>query len=156
LQEYMAAALGLQVGYYAQISSNFHIYTEFDITKRLLGKVDPHPVNPYEATVSASPHPILEDAFSINDWQEEAATFIDVFTDDSHDPHAESIKWTCPFFAKVAVPMYRAWHAMVKQKDTEKAWGIAQGIVASDWRMAAIQWIVARAHARADKRTNGS
>jgi hypothetical protein len=162
LQEYVAGALGIPVGYYAQISSNFHIYTEFDITKRLIGKVDPMPVNPYETGIRPSLHRILDSAAEISDWQSDAQYFIDGFTTfeqmSPDELDAIAPDWLTPFFAKVVAPMYRVWHAFVKEKDTIKAMDIAGTVDADDWRVAALQWmnnrLEAREHAKADRSRN--
>lgn len=157
LQEYVAGILGIPVGYYAQISSNFHIYTEFEITKRLIGKVDPMPPNPYGRTVHPSPYFILVHADSQWKWQVDAAAFMNTYT--MEDTVGER-SWGTPFFARIAAPMYAVWHAFVKEKNTEKAFRLAEEILATDWRLAAFQWmdnrLLAReANARTDKERTG-
>jgi hypothetical protein len=158
LQEYVAGALGVPVGYYAQISSNFHIYTEFDITKRLIGKIDDYPPNPYETGVSPSPHRILESALSIPLWQSDARYFLQTFTEEEYLPVDNAKLWETPFFAKVVAPMYRVWHAFVKEKDSSEAIHLTFSIDADDWRLAALYWIdnrlKAREHAEADRSRN--
>jgi hypothetical protein len=149
LQEYVAAAVDAEVGFYAQISSNFHLYTDFDITKRLVGKIDPAPDNPYETDplVSCSPTLIINDHAGIRNWQGDAAYFMDIYTM-AQDPKTADKEWQSPFFAKIAVPMYHVWHAHVQEKDPVKALSLLDKIEATDWRLSARQWIENRLEAR--------
>jgi len=145
LQEYIATAIGCEIGYYAQISSNFHIYTEFDVTKKLIGKVQPMPPDPYnEIGIDPSHIMVLPKADMISQWQRDAKFFIDQYT--MGGPEVDD--WHTPFFARIAVPMYRAWHAFVHEKDPEKAGSWAMQIAAPDWQEAALQWFDNRIEAR--------
>lgn len=149
LQEYVAAAVGCDIGFYAQISSNFHLYTDFDVTKRLMGKVQPRPQNLYyeDPYVNASPHWVLRSREDIDNWQEDAKYFIDVYTE-ATDPGDMEREWRTPFFAFIAAPMYRGWHAYVRERDVAKAVVRLEDVEATDWRFAGQQWINNRLEAR--------
>jgi hypothetical protein len=148
LQEYVARALGLKVGYYAQISSNFHLYTEFDVTKRMIGKIAPGPKNLYEQDIKPCPVPVLEDASEIAAWQDDAAWFIDVFT---MQAGLQPYLWKTQFFEQVAVPLYETWWTF-RQKDTEAAMSILRlEMQPCDWSYAALQWIRNRLEASGEQ-----
>lgn len=149
LQEYVARALGLEVGYYAQISSNFHLYTEFDVTKRMIGKIDPAPNNPYEQTIGHCLVPVLEDALEIAAWQADAKFFIEDYT---MMAMPQSTLWRTQFFEQVAVPLYEAWFHHTQLKDSVGALMILKETMEPcDWNFNAQEWIQRRIDARGEK-----
>lgn len=136
LQEYVACLLGVPVGRYSQISSCFHLYTEFDITKRMIGKIDPHPLDPYDrGDVQTDSPMVLSHYKNEGVWQKEAAWFIDEFC------NGAKMRWSPePFFDVVAIPMQRTWVAY-KNKEWDDAFMRAAEIQADDWRTNVLQWL---------------
>jgi hypothetical protein len=135
LQEVMAAWIGVKVGRYYQISTNFHAYLNTlekvkDISKYDIG------ADPY-ATGGAEPFPIVNGP--IEDWFQDLEMFM------SEGP---VMGLRDPFFKKVASPMYSSWAAW-KNKDNpqfmELALKHARAIAASDWRLACVEWLERRA-----------
>lgn len=135
LQEVMAAWIGVPVGFYWQISTNFHAYLD------TLKKVEPLLNNPdaksaYELG-EIEPFPVV--GTDIDTWHSELNMFMD---------EGAVMGYTDPFFKKVAVPMLLAWQSW-KNKDNEnrvsEAIEHADRIVATDWRRACIEWLERRA-----------
>jgi hypothetical protein len=144
LQEYVAALCKLSVGKLTQISSNFHVYLDFEVTKRLMGKVQPAEPNPYEIgeTVPSSVPILASDRDAT--WQSDALQFIERFT---RDRPLKSYTWHEPFFETVAVPMFCAWHAWTCDLSSYDALGHLERSGepgGEDWKLAAIQWIKRR------------
>jgi hypothetical protein len=139
LQEYVATLLNVEVGQYSQVSSCFHLYTDFDITKRMLGKIDPLPFDPYETgDVRADGPMVLSHHTAEEQWQAEAAEFFKFC-----ETNATSHIWEEPFFEVLAVPMQEAWVAY-KNKKWDAAFIHAAEIQADDWRTNVIQWLKRR------------
>ena len=133
LQEYLACKLGAPVGVYRQFSNNYHVYTNV-IDPR---KLDPHTfadwriykpvgavIKPYDKFMV---DPQIWD-YELRDllWQIETR-----YAKDSRD-------YTEPFFEHVAKPMYAAW---AYANDSEAWRHYVNKIAASDWRLAAKQWL---------------
>lgn len=139
LQEYVAAMTELEIGTYSQVSTCLHLYTEFDITKKMmLGmEVEYAPTQSYASmNVRRSPHWILnrtDDKL----WQHDAAYFLDHF---ALGDVTNRNTWHEPFFKHVAAPMYRTW-LLFKQDKIEDAFAESHDIRASDWKFAARQWM---------------
>nr|QIG67113.1 thymidylate synthase protein [Rhizobium phage RHph_TM26] len=144
LQEVIAAAVGVQVGFYYQVSNNFHGYLA------TLGKagddwpwgfedgwepmVAPNP-DPYEAG-TIRPFPIWsagdDRALNLQQLTED----IDMFLE---DPARVGIR--SAFLRKIACPMVMA-HRAAKAKDYEAAEEILEQMPKdNDWRAGAMLWI---------------
>ena len=134
LQEVMAAWIGVPVGFYWQISTNFHAY--LDTLKKVEPLLNTDAKSAYELN-EIEPFPIV--GTDIDTWFSELTMFMDA---------GPAIGYTDPFFKKVAVPMLLAWQTW-KNKDNEnhvsEAIEYADRIAASDWRRACIEWLERRA-----------
>ncbi len=135
LQEVMAAWIGVPMGGYWQISTNFHSYHE---TLQKHGSVVKHGAgfDPYELG-EVRAHPIVNTP--IENW----FTELDVFMNEG-----AVLGFQDPFFKKTAVPMLAAWESW-KDKDNpdrvKNAIKFANEIKASDWRRACVEWLERRA-----------
>jgi len=134
LQEVMAAWIGVPVGFYWQISTNFHAYLD------TLAKVEPllhkpDGKSPYELG-EIEPFPVV--GTDIDTWHSELNMFMD---------EGPVMGYTDPFFKKVAVPMLQSWQAW-KNKDApdfmDSAVYFADRIAATDWRRACMEWLERR------------
>lgn len=135
LQEVMATWIGVPVGKYWQISTNFHTYLNTLEKVKPLLETD-RKLTPYQ-TGEVEPFPIVN--IDIDKWHSELAMFMD---------EGAVMGYTDPFFKKVAVPMLQSWQrwknreiAGYKEAAIEKA----QEIAASDWRKACVEWLERRA-----------
>ena len=130
LQEVIAAWVGVPVGMYWQISTNFHAYdTTFDKLTPLLDKS--LGFTPYELG-DVAPFPIVNTP--IDNWFGELDMFM------SEGP---VIGFKDPFFTKVVFPMWFSWRCW-KEKQYDLAIANAQDIQASDWRKACVEWLERR------------
>jgi thymidylate synthase len=135
LQEVMAAWIGVPIGHYWQVSTNFHGYhatlEKHKELLRLSAGFDDYTLGYVE------PSPIVNTAIDI--WFQDLQMFMD---------EGPVMGFQDPFFKKTASPMWNAWFAW-KDKDNpnrvEKAIGLAKTIQASDWRKACVEWLERRA-----------
>jgi hypothetical protein len=134
LQEVMASWIGVQVGSYYQISTNFHAYLN---TLEKVQELSMHStgMDPY-ATGAVEPFPIVNGP--IEEWFTDLSMFM------SEGP---VIGFKDPFFKKVASPVYSSWMAWKDKDDPyhlEKAIVFAEKIAATDWRLACVEWLQRR------------
>jgi len=135
LQEVMASWVGVPVGKYWQISTNFHAYLN------TLAKVEPvmdlsAGFTPYELG-EVEPFPIVSSG--IDQWHSDLAMFM--------DEGANAMGYTDQFFKKVAVPMLQSWQAWKDREAPDfmdSAAYYADRIAASDWRKACVEWLERR------------
>jgi thymidylate synthase len=132
LQEYMATALGRQVGAYEQVSTNFHAYrATLDPMIHLGGTLDS---NPY-ALGEVAPYPLV--------WfPEESKTCFDLDLA-VYMEKGPITGFSTRFFRKVVTPMHYAHEEYKKGAKTRffAARSIAAQCAASDWSRAAIEWL---------------
>lgn len=132
LQEYLAEALNVRVGVYAHVSDSWHIYQEHD-GGEVWTRVKNTPnfklyQDPYDDEY-VEPRPL---ASSGRDWESDLVRFFDT-VDATPGMVCPSI-FVTPWWAEVAAPMWLAWYNRSVQ--------IAQTIGATDWRKAAVEWIL--------------
>jgi len=151
-QEFVAKLAGLEIGYYTQTSSNFHMYSDFEITKKLkdtpLSKM--RQIDPYTFAVAPSTYRVINTEKTL--WMQDAAQFMTQYTWGNVAITTPYFKWNDPFFEHVAAPMYRAWHVWKHDKNFDLAKNIAKHeIEAPDWSLAAWEWLDRRALRHAEK-----
>lgn len=129
LQEYMAAKIGVRLGYYWQVSTNFHSYVS--TLEKHSALIDLEPTSPYHDNVVA-PFSMVQD---IKLWDRELLVFMDA---------GDVIGYGEPFFKRVAIPILQS-HRAFKEKDYQKALKIIyENCSASDWQTAIAQYIQRR------------
>lgn len=155
LQEYLAAMIGVPVGYYWQVSNNFHGYVStldkageewpWGDDKEHSGLKIPDPygqglIEPFPMFADQSQEEVLED--------------IEMFLS---DPARVGIR--SPFLRKIACPMVMAHRAYTKNK---KSTGILDALeileqmpIDNDWRAGAALWLNNRAAARTRAEDDG-
>jgi len=132
LQEYLARALGVEVGKYWQVSINWHGYRE-TFEPLLQRSVDWLVYNPYTSG-KVEPYPLMR--IMAHHWDEElswwllnptsARTFLD------------------PFFPQVAVPIMRSHKAFKSYRGMERFVAAEAELAscrATDWRLACTEWL---------------
>lgn len=106
LLRYIAASLGLPVGWYQQISLDFHEYVEVADRTPMpagVGSLYQHPGDPYtEGLVRVVPFG------DINTWTQDLDHFF-LRVDQRLDPTVGLVN---PWWQEVAVPMWQAWTAL--------------------------------------------
>jgi thymidylate synthase len=130
-QEYVATFLGIPTGEVFVVSNNLHLYLDNPQTEQLVkkyyGALHVHP-DPYE-TGEVEPYPLIQHRQT---FDQELSWFL--------DNNMPNVRWDNFIFPEVAVPMYKAW-TYFKAKKRDKALQQASNIVASDWRMACVNWL---------------
>jgi thymidylate synthase len=143
LQEFVARAVGVQVGMLSQISRSFHFYSENDTFQKLLAKnYGGRKLNPY-ARHGVSPYPLMADDMDYKEWLDQLHDFL---LEGCLAP--AGLRYDA-FFTDVAAPMARAWQRW-KDTDYDKDERIVlaqQELIrcrASDWRLACHEWLERR------------
>jgi hypothetical protein len=145
LQEYMAARIGCEVGWYEQISANMHGYVE--TTKACLPLSDLADLLPGSATTKyqradpyqqerVQPFPLV--STPIDQWDSELTMFMS-------EPFA--MGYRDPFFRRVAIPMVRAYDYFKNREDStrfDKALAALGQMADCDWKVACVEWIQRR------------
>lgn len=135
LHEYVASATGLQQGVYYQISNDYHTYIGRPDVERLLSEqgVKYSPEDRYTAGLNLIP--------LMKQWSE-AQPFMEACAAAAQEP-TEDVYPSNTFFHSVFAPLMRA-HREYTYGDYKGALYAANLCYASDWRMAAIEWIERR------------
>jgi len=142
LQEFVAGAIGKQVGMYFQLSNNYHLYTDVvpeEKAEQIIGECEA--LNLYY-TSSVKPYPIFT---GLEHEPAAWAIWLDALRKWFKQPTVED-KTMPPFFYEVATPMYDMFKAhKTKSHSVLTAYLEDTGFIkATDWRMAATQWITKR------------
>lgn len=146
LQEYIAGALGMQVGRYDQVSMNMHAYIENDVTQRCIQAFKIDVLNPdrrsaiYNGRVyhmyDRNVDPVLMKAMLDRDIKQVMEHY-----------NAEEFKFESNFFRTVVSPMIRSFNLYKKDK-LEKAIYELASAAPSDWALAGVDWLDRRCMAR--------
>lgn len=127
LQEYMAAVIGVDVGFYAQITTNLHTYLNVFKGEYWL---QAERSNLYQELM-ITPTPLVANAKL---FDQELGWFLADTSDE---------RITEPFLKEVARPMHLAFCAH-KGRNYETALDYVAEIISPDWRIASRNWIKAR------------
>lgn len=149
MQEYLAARLGLEVGLFTQLTTNMHAYVENAGDPQACWTDWPMGVDPY-AMGTVKPFPLFEgwdDGHVVSDMAREQQLQQDlkVFFDHGWQESTTKARW--PFLSKVVVPMAAAHHHWKTKRGRDRYEGaldILDQCQASDWRLAAKEWIMRR------------
>jgi thymidylate synthase len=141
LAEFLAAAVGVPLGRYFQVSNNFHGYLT---TMGKAGEEWPWDIieglapDPYEAML-VQPVPMWDSSFNLAEWDVDLDMFME-------DPARVGIRNR--FLRRVACPMVMA-HRAYKRDGVEAAREVLQQMdTSSDWRAGAELWLNNRAKAK--------
>jgi thymidylate synthase len=126
LQEFMAAAIGVKMGFWRHVTNNLHVYERH---WPLLGKVDRHAPAPLPG-----PYPGFQPL--VKDWRVFRAE-CQLLCEGQDDDFTE------PFFDGTVAPMVQSWE-WYKRGDMERALYDARCIDAPDWRKATVEWYTRR------------
>lgn len=138
LQEYMAAAIGCPVGWYAQMSNDLHLYLDRTTREQIrpLSR-DSWDSNGYRKGW-ATATPILAPGENIEDLSEDIEALFFAF-DKHKSPHAIlDEQYETNFICGTVVPMLRAWLYRKTPAAAEEACGQIQS---SDWRASMESWV---------------
>lgn len=134
LQEVMAAWVGVPMGGYWQVSTNFHGYHATLDKHAPLFDISPG-FDPYELGEFV-PLPVVNGP--IEQWFQDLHMFMDV---------GPAIGLQDKFFKKTAVPMLQSWDAWKDRENPhhrDTAMKYANEILSPDWRKACVEWLERR------------
>lgn len=159
LQEFIARAVGVEVGVYRQFSDSFHVYTDNEAWNRYEksgeGDVDPYALANGDRAVSS--FPLMEKGVRHENWLSQLSFFL---RDGSSFAYEKATGLRVDdFFPYVAEPLWEAWDAWkrgpvdiaiagdeqaVRAQRGRAALGHLEYCRATDWREACKQWIQRR------------
>ena len=130
------------MGTYYQFSNNFHMYVDREDCKRLLDASAADPaawqIN-YRADdrykEGAGTYPLFTESADSESWLADCEAVAHFPTGDHVGRH--------PFFRTVVAPMLTA-HAAYKDGDFARAISFQRNCMASDWRIAGLEWLQRR------------
>jgi hypothetical protein len=131
LQEFMAAWIGVEVGHYWQVSTNFHAYLNTMEKHQALLSLSPG-FDEYSLG-NVEPFPMVNTG--IESWMQELDMFIN---------EGAVLGFQDKFFKKVAVPMLLSWQAYKEKKHFRAMEILVENCVATDWSKAGVEWIERR------------
>lgn len=145
LHEFVAAAAGLELGHYHQVSNNYHLYTDRPDVQRLLRdeSTDDEP-NRWQVLFKpdnrylhgVKPFQLVDErGFDPMHWLGDCEELV-------NDPYGHQ-QFDYRFFQHVVSPMMEA-HEAYKQGDFELARHCISKCIADDWRVAGAEWIERR------------
>ena len=129
LQEYLASMIGVTVGKFYQFSNNWHGYT--NVTSKFEGMSTTEYSNPY-VVGAVKPQPMITVP---EHWDSELHQFLK--SPDEFNPIHNMWLFTTTKLAWNAYNLYR-------DKKYDEAIHVAEGVKASDWSLAMVEWIVRR------------
>lgn len=148
LQEYMAAAIGVDVGHYAQQSNNFHVYTDNKFWGSYLqGEYEHgHVHNPYSLR-QVTPYPLATSQVEASRVYADCIK-LDTAANDERSL-TENQNYQSKYFINVVVPVIYAYD-MYKRGEYGAAIKLLEsGCAAEDWKRAMIEWVERRADRKA-------
>ena len=143
LHEFVAAATGIRMGKYYQVSNNYHAYLNvYEPMREKLLQIDSFDYytikllinhNPYKLD-EVNPYPMVSVGFQ--DWEFDLIMFF------TRKPF-EQLEFNDPFFSEVAAPIQDAWY-LSKKNMKEEALIEIQHCKADDWMEACFRWLSRR------------
>lgn len=133
LQEYLAHGLSARVGRMYQLSNNWHAYV--DVFDRV-ARAQQEPVRHAYPMETVGPEPMFDKVLPLVQWDHDLGRFLE-------DPERDEEVYGHSWFGGVAARMWRS-HECYRRRDYEGALNMARSVMASDWRLAATEWIVRR------------
>jgi len=140
LHEYLAGRIGVSMGKMYQLSNNYHAYVNV-FEKVTAGSHLVRSNNAYDSTITGAeklmvPMPM---GWAWSAWDDDLMCFMRWAQKDG----SALPKFDNDWFRLVAAPMWCA-HALYRQSAFDEADRMAQSVAASDWRVAAQQWLKRR------------
>lgn len=132
LQEFLACALGVEMGVYRQMSNNFHAYTESAQVQALLDAPWTAP-DPYINT--SAPPPMVKLVQPYEPWTDFLMDCQDLFEQMSNP----EFEYRTYFMNRVAAPLADAYLGRKAGRPID--WG---SILDCDWKLAFQQWVARR------------
>jgi hypothetical protein len=129
LQEYLAARIGVAVGWYHQFTNNLHVYTSRWTPEKYLKDTTPD----WYSLIGGTPLELISLVHDPARFDDECSAFID----DMEGNYRE------PFICGVAAEMCLAFRHH-KERDYVKAFEAIERVKSEDWRIAGSNWLQKR------------
>lgn len=134
LQEFIARAIGAEVGRYYQVSNSFHAYTGNPQWERIHETLQPGPVDPYSMG-KVRPYAMMWPGTDCSDWMDQLELFFEA-PDTFHTREGNDL-----FFKNVVSPMWLS-HQAYKDGRMGQAREVLERIPPTvDWRVACYAWL---------------
>jgi hypothetical protein len=139
LQEYIAACTGYAVGNYVQMSDSYHVYTDLQYWIDWCDSVKPVQVECRYSKGLVQPYPLFAEPKLFASDLNQFFARIDMLPSDApvHSMLPASVA-----FREVVLPFYNGWRTWRRHRDVVETNAILQHVQASDWRQAAIEWVL--------------
>lgn len=125
LQEFVASAIGVEVGHYIVFANNMHIYKNMPNFEKIWSTM-----GRYDAYQTEEPFPLLPKGEDYRRFLSDCQSFVHGFYGEVQSA----------FLNKIAAPMYSAYH--MRKNNIEVAMGLLQDMPANnDWRRACLEWV---------------
>jgi len=146
IHEWMASAAGVTMGYYVQQSNSYHVYPSNPFWQAFLdGEHAPgHVHNPY----ISHHYPLTVPLVGPHDTPEAFLEDCEGLCEQAHKgtigrTSGNSVRWRTQYFRQVVEPMLQAYNLYKKGLATTALFRL-QDVIATDWRMACMQWVQRR------------
>jgi hypothetical protein len=144
LQEYMAARLGVEVGYYYHFTNNLHVYDwNWKPEEWLMGEQPTglYPQNQFDWETWYKNAETINLVYRPEVFEEEVKRFVESNKDNTEVPSAAS--WGEPFLRRVAQPVCNAFHTYrIGRSDSSLYW--VEQIQSHDWKVVCANWLAKR------------
>lgn len=154
LHEFVAAAAGIPVGIYRQVSHNLHAYVDTDAYKKTLAILSNKGVNPYCESYSTLGHRVAPFPLCAGATAWEVVEQIEDWIQDSGTPQIG----LCQFIRRVAQPMWESWKAFKNKENPQRFVEATEALREckdTAWSLACWEWLYRRQVAQV-KVENGS
>lgn len=152
IQDWIAGAVGCEVGTYRQFSDSFHLYLDNESSKvwERMQAEPPRVSNPY-SQYDVHPYPLWTGwDGTASEWMNQLGHFMQCARIDmTSESKPVTLRMDVPYLRDVALPLWKAWRHW---KNVGAVWNsrneridAAQAALleceASDWKLAAMQWL---------------
>lgn len=138
LHEYVALCSGREQGVYRQFSNNYHAYSERPDTVKLFNTTPSEICDNRYTSVECTSFPLI--STSAETWEADMQEF---FASWKEGQIMTGVIYAEPFWRFVVIPMVNAHH-LYKAKEYDLALEEIKACAASDWRIAATEWLQRR------------
>lgn len=143
IHEFVAAAIGIPMGVYRQLSDSFHYYPAIDVCQRMFGghdwNCDPYDKGEYSERNTVTTFPLFGSPANADDFLQQCERLC-------HDIEAREVnsEGYMDFFQVVAIPMWIAW-SMYRTTGVRSAVEFLNGNASRiDWLEAGARWLTRR------------
>lgn len=151
LQEYIACALGIEVGHYHQFSNNAHVYTETNSgwhPKKWLEEYNSRtmhspPLLTYDYNVGTSLNLFGTEELSVEEFDKEVKEVVEFYSELRVETRLYPVPLKSGFLRYTVIPILSAYQ-LYKAKDLYSAHKLLHACAGADWRVACRNWIERR------------